>query len=275
MQKQSLIEAVTKMNLSTEGKIQQFKGELRVVQGWSEIEVASRILEYKRFIILAALNPSVVPSEIVDRVWCTHLSYLRHYLSECGAATGRLIHRKSTDGWPDSTVDADWKKTIELYQATFGSMPDETIWAVPAASRSCSVSASPQVLQQRYQRNRKPPMSEGGSDSGYWNFNTYYYYLGWFMLWHCNDHHDFGKTDLRALSTHEQMLLNSTVDSINGNVCSSGELCFHVMSTGNIGDGVGGGDGGGAGDGGGGGGDGGGGFDGGSGGGDGGSGFGD
>jgi hypothetical protein len=94
--------------------------------------------EYLRFLALAAASPGqrIVPSELVDLYWHTHL-YLGSYASDCEAALGGVIGHDGGFGIDDrGALEEAAASTLSLYLRVFGS-PSPLVWGVAAAA-ACS-----------------------------------------------------------------------------------------------------------------------------------------
>jgi hypothetical protein len=96
---------------------------------WTRNFTAKAIIEYKKFMYMAAISDTMVsPSKIVDTVWHQHLTFTQSYSDLCQLLGKNIQHVPSTR----SRVDAERfatakKKTIELYRKEFGTPPKD-IW---------------------------------------------------------------------------------------------------------------------------------------------------
>ncbi|MBX3443196.1 MAG: TIGR04222 domain-containing membrane protein [Planctomyces sp.] len=111
-----------------------FSRRLAAEQGWSR-EFTTRVLEeYRRFLLLAAQEPSTCPSEAVDQAWHLHLVYSHSYWRAlCAGVLHRPLHHRPTAGGPQE-AERHWdmyERTRERYQEEFGMRPPTEIW--PAA----------------------------------------------------------------------------------------------------------------------------------------------
>ncbi|GAA4396716.1 hypothetical protein GCM10023187_05160 [Nibrella viscosa] len=113
---------------------------------WTQAFTATAILEYKKFMYLAATTDFMVsPSEIVDTVWHQHLIFTQSYTEFCGLLGRTIQHIPSTHNRDDYERFRQAKeRTAELYARTFGEQP-KAIWdyagmfeglALPKASRN-------------------------------------------------------------------------------------------------------------------------------------------
>jgi uncharacterized protein (TIGR04222 family) len=115
-------------------------------RGWSRSYTDRVIIEYKRYIFLAATSSGpVCPSEDVDAAWHMHLTYTRSYWKRiCGEILGKPLHHEPTRG---GASEADkhhhmYERTLTAYRSAFGTEPPTDIW--PAAAQRFG-----QALEQR------------------------------------------------------------------------------------------------------------------------------
>ncbi len=115
-----------------------FSGRLARDNGWAPGFARRVVLEYKRFVFLAATcGHPVTPSDEVDQAWHLHLVYTRSYWDElCGQVLGFPLHHGPTKGGAaEGGKFADWyAATLASYRAAFGAEPPADIWP-PAAVR--------------------------------------------------------------------------------------------------------------------------------------------
>lgn len=97
---------------------------------WTKKFTESAILEYKRFMYLAATTDRMVsPSNIVDKVWHLHLVYTNSYKEFCNLLGKEIQHIPSTHKRSEfQKFNLATKRTTEMYRKNFGKEPD-TIWA--------------------------------------------------------------------------------------------------------------------------------------------------
>jgi hypothetical protein len=102
--------------------------------GWTEAYAARVLLEYKRFVYLAAtLQHPVTPSDQVDQAWHLHLTYTRDYWEVfCPQVLGQPLHHDPTrGGGAERTKFFDWyERTLAAYREVFGNPPQD-IWPGP------------------------------------------------------------------------------------------------------------------------------------------------
>ncbi|MFC4455532.1 hypothetical protein [Deinococcus sonorensis] len=133
-----------------------FVMRLQSEQGWSSARTQAVLVEYRRFVYLAATSAQpVTPSGPVDEVWHTHLTFTRDYWERlCGEVLGRPLHHEPGTGTADEafTFARQYEATLQLYADTFGQPAPVEVWpaprpqaAVPAPAVRGSVS-SLQVL---------------------------------------------------------------------------------------------------------------------------------
>lgn len=128
------------MNAEIWKKIEDFdldaaKGEydfsirLASENAWTKAFTRDAILEYKKFMYLAATeNGMVSPSEIVDVVWHQHLIFTQSYQKFCDILGKTIQHIPSTHHQEEAEKfreAQDFTKTV--YQKNFGEAPPE-IW---------------------------------------------------------------------------------------------------------------------------------------------------
>ncbi len=124
--------ALADMRIAPRGASLTFTKRLARDNGWSRKYAEAVVVEYKRFLYLAATgSDTVTPSEQVDQAWHLHLSYTRHYWGElCAHIIGRPLHHGPTAGG-----GAEGRKyrrlyaaTLDRYRSTFGAEPPADIW---------------------------------------------------------------------------------------------------------------------------------------------------
>ncbi|MDO7884785.1 TIGR04222 domain-containing membrane protein [Hymenobacter cheonanensis] len=115
-----------------------FSRRLARDNGWPPAFAERVVLEYKKFVYLAATcGHPVTPSDEVDQAWHLHLVYTRSYWDElCGQVLGFALHHGPTQGGAaEGHKFQDWyAATRQAYEAAFGSAPPADIWP-PAAVR--------------------------------------------------------------------------------------------------------------------------------------------
>jgi len=96
---------------------------------WTKNFTAQAILEYKKFMYMAATSDSMVsPSEIVDAVWHQHLMFTQSYQDFCSLLGKQIQHVPSTHTREEFEKFRQAKeRTLKLYEENFGS-PPENIW---------------------------------------------------------------------------------------------------------------------------------------------------
>jgi len=96
---------------------------------WTQAFTQKAILEYKKFMYLAATQEAMVsPSEIVDMVWHQHLVFTQSYSDFCQLLGKPVQHVPSTHNRQDAGRFKQAKeRTHQLYQATFGEPPAD-VW---------------------------------------------------------------------------------------------------------------------------------------------------
>jgi len=96
---------------------------------WTKAFTKKAILEYKKFMYLAATSDKMVsPSEIVDVVWHQHLIFTKSYRDFCLLLGKQIQHIPSTHNPEEFEKFRDAKKqTEEIYIQNFGEQPKD-IW---------------------------------------------------------------------------------------------------------------------------------------------------
>ena len=88
---------------------------------WTKNFTAKAIVEYKKFMYLAAVSDSMVsPSEVIDVVWHEHLIFTKSYKEFCDLLGKQIQHVPSTHNRSEFEKFRKAKqRTKELYQSTF------------------------------------------------------------------------------------------------------------------------------------------------------------
>jgi uncharacterized protein (TIGR04222 family) len=96
---------------------------------WTQAFTQKAILEYKKFMYLAATQDAIVsPSEIVDIVWHQHLVFTQSYTDFCHVLGKVVQHVPSTHNRQDASRFKQAKeRTHQLYQTVFGEPPAD-VW---------------------------------------------------------------------------------------------------------------------------------------------------
>lgn len=96
---------------------------------WTQNFTQQAILEYKKFMYLAAVSERMVsPSEIVDTVWHQHLIFTKSYQEFCQILGKQIQHIPSTHNKEDfQKFKLAKEHTSKLYEIHFGNQP-ENIW---------------------------------------------------------------------------------------------------------------------------------------------------
>jgi uncharacterized protein (TIGR04222 family) len=109
-----------------------FERRLARDNGWSEAYAARVLLEYRRFLFLAArAGHPVTPSDAVDQAWHLHLIYSDDYWNTwCQQVLGFPFHHGPTRGGrSEQSKYTDWySRTLASYQHWFGTPPPSDIW---------------------------------------------------------------------------------------------------------------------------------------------------
>jgi uncharacterized membrane protein YgcG len=106
-----------------------FTARLMKEQNWTTHFTESAILEYKKFMYLAAVSSQMVsPSEIVDLVWHQHLIFTQSYNDFCKILGKRIEHIPSTGSHSQrAQFDTARSFTENQYNSYFGEQ-DPAFW---------------------------------------------------------------------------------------------------------------------------------------------------
>jgi len=106
-----------------------FSTRLETENSWTVNFAADAVLEYKKFMYLAATSDFMVsPSEIVDIVWHQHLIFTQLYDDFCSLLGKKIVHVPSTHNRADVKVFMEAKEnTAKCYLEHFGVQPSH-IW---------------------------------------------------------------------------------------------------------------------------------------------------
>ena len=106
-----------------------FTVRLSTENNWTTDFTERAILEYKKFMFLAATSDEMVsPSEIVDIVWHQHLIFTISYQKFCQLLGKQIQHVPSTHNKADFQTFVNAKERTQiLYEEKFDKA-DESIW---------------------------------------------------------------------------------------------------------------------------------------------------
>lgn len=115
---------------------------------WTHYFTRQALLEYKKFMYLAATTGSMVsPSEIVDIVWHQHLIFTQSYTAFCNLLEKQIQHIPSTHNSLDFEKFKTAKEhTTKQYTAVFGKQP-EAIWHNHTMLQSLKLPQSSKSIQ--------------------------------------------------------------------------------------------------------------------------------
>lgn len=110
---------------------------------WTLSFTGDAILEYKKFMYLAAVSDEMVsPSPIVDEVWHGHLVFSRSYAGFCRILGKRIEHYPSTQRKTEAgKFDSARRHTLELYEKHFGQL-NLQVWSYPDMHASLGLEKS-------------------------------------------------------------------------------------------------------------------------------------
>lgn len=109
-------------------------------QGVDPEEAEQMITEYRRFVVLCALNPKLKfpVSEKVDSAWHAHILFSDDYKDMCQQVFGRELahHPVLTELQQAELMPAYHRNTLVEYEALFGK-PNEVMW--PLQGRQAAI----------------------------------------------------------------------------------------------------------------------------------------
>jgi len=115
---------------------------------WTKNFTEKAILEYKKFMFLAAASDTMVsPSEIVDIVWHQHLIFTESYNEFCNLLGKKIQHIPSTHNKAEFEKFKNAKdNTTKLYEQKFGKHPRD-IWEYNSMYQSLELKESTTTLE--------------------------------------------------------------------------------------------------------------------------------
>ncbi|NDH04918.1 hypothetical protein EBX93_03205 [bacterium] len=107
-----------------------FSTRLAMENFWTQEFTRQAILEYKKFMFLAAISDFMVsPSKIIDVVWHQHLVFTQSYQEFCNLLGKQVQHLPSTRNREEFEKFRQAKeRTAKSYETNFGTQP-EILWA--------------------------------------------------------------------------------------------------------------------------------------------------
>ncbi|NJM46638.1 MAG: hypothetical protein HC860_11070, partial [Alkalinema sp. RU_4_3] len=104
--------------------------------GWTVEQCDRTIQEYRRFLFLhRTASHTVIPSQMVDKVWHLHLLYTRSYWEDlCDNILKTPLHHHpgSATGDQRDFFWGNYEATLKSYETTFHQAPPTDIWPSPA-----------------------------------------------------------------------------------------------------------------------------------------------
>jgi hypothetical protein len=104
--------------------------------GWTIDQCDRTLQEYRRFLFLhRTTNHTVVPSQMVDKVWHLHLLYTRSYWEDlCNNILKTPLHHHpgSATGDQRNFFWGNYEATLKSYETIFHHCPPADIWPEPA-----------------------------------------------------------------------------------------------------------------------------------------------
>lgn len=126
---QELRDTILAFDLDSPASEYGFSTRLASENYWTTEFTRQAVLEYKKFMYLAATSDLMVsPSEIIDVVWHQHLIFTQSYQDFCNLAGKQIQHVPSTHNREEFDKFRQAKeRTIKLYESHFGPQP-KNIW---------------------------------------------------------------------------------------------------------------------------------------------------
>ena len=120
-----LLNKVLNFNLDNQEGEYSFSIRLAHENAWTINFTNEAIIEYKKFMYLAAVsNAMVSPSEIIDVVWHQHLIYTESYSEFCILLGKQIQHIPSTHLPSEKNkYKLAKERTLQLYHNEFGPAP--------------------------------------------------------------------------------------------------------------------------------------------------------
>jgi len=133
MEQRDITQRVDNFDLEATSEGVPFRAQLARENGWSMESARRASVEYKRFCALTVLNPGLVPSVTVDKVWHQHLLLPRSYARFCEIGLGKWLDHCPGTGSADERARfaAGYERTLTLYRQNYGE-PPARIWPSPA-----------------------------------------------------------------------------------------------------------------------------------------------
>jgi hypothetical protein len=104
--------------------------------GWTTEQCDRTLQEYRRFLFLhRTANHTVIPSQMVDKVWHLHLLYTRSYWEDlCDNILKTPLHHHpgSATGEQRHFFWGNYEATLKSYETIFRHSPPADIWPTPA-----------------------------------------------------------------------------------------------------------------------------------------------
>lgn len=125
----TLWEKVLKFSFDDPNDEYGFSTRLALENHWTLYFTQNALLEYKKFMFLAATNNEMVsPSETVDIVWHQHLIFTNSYSDLCNLLGKRIEHIPSTHNKLEfEKFQKAKERTTALYESVFGTQSPQ-IW---------------------------------------------------------------------------------------------------------------------------------------------------
>ncbi len=128
----ALYASITTFNIGEPSDALTFTERLARENAWSISYTRRCLLEYKRFLYLAASTKQPqTPSDQIDQAWHLHLTYTRSYWqSLCEQILRMPLHHEPTKGGDleSKRFITQYQNTLECYRQEFDQHPPPDIW---------------------------------------------------------------------------------------------------------------------------------------------------
>lgn len=100
-------------------------------QGWTKEEIDRRIEDYVRYLALHRAYPKggLVPSELIDQVWHTHILYTKQYHADCQRLFGQYFHHQPETVRNDKKLQHQMQQhMLQQWMQCFGALPEGEVF---------------------------------------------------------------------------------------------------------------------------------------------------
>ncbi|MBT7445928.1 MAG: hypothetical protein HN790_18380 [Methylococcales bacterium] len=107
-----------------------FLKKLQQETGWRKKYALRAVLEYRRFLYLAAISKTpVTPANTIDTVWHLHLTFSRCYWDNfCATVLNKPLHHEPSPSSEKSKMVDQFQATQALYRQEFETAVPQDIW---------------------------------------------------------------------------------------------------------------------------------------------------